>query len=227
VATNLVAKKTDKPASITTLESPLCHRVGRGRRIVADSKLHALCRTQDHIDAALVLGIPRLYLDFEDIRRYADAVKHIKDRSDTAQVWLATPRIQKVGRGGLLQAHPTRRAAWRAHSQSRSHVVLPGRRHPVTGDFSLNVANPLTAEILKKAGLERLTISYDLNIEQVVDLLASAPPSWFELTLHQHMPMFHMEHCAFAAFLSEGTDFTNCGRPCDRSIACICVTAWA
>jgi putative protease len=30
------------------------------------------------------------------------------------------------------------------------------------------------------------------------------------------MPMFHMEHCVFAAFLSEGTDHTNCGRPCDR-----------
>jgi U32 family peptidase len=25
-----------------------------------------------------------------------------------------------------------------------------------------------------------------------------------------------MEHCVFAAFLSEGTDYTNCGRPCDR-----------
>jgi len=30
------------------------------------------------------------------------------------------------------------------------------------------------------------------------------------------MPMFHMEHCAFAAFLSTGTDFTNCGRPCEH-----------
>ena len=27
--------------------------------------------------------------------------------------------------------------------------------------------------------------------------------------------MFHMEHCVFAAFLSEGTDYTNCGRPCE------------
>ena len=27
--------------------------------------------------------------------------------------------------------------------------------------------------------------------------------------------MFHMEHCVFCAFLSKGTDFTNCGRPCD------------
>jgi len=25
-----------------------------------------------------------------------------------------------------------------------------------------------------------------------------------------------MEHCAFAAFLSKGTDFTNCGRPCEK-----------
>jgi putative protease len=30
------------------------------------------------------------------------------------------------------------------------------------------------------------------------------------------MPLFHMEHCVFCAFLSSGTDFTNCGRPCDR-----------
>jgi len=30
------------------------------------------------------------------------------------------------------------------------------------------------------------------------------------------MPMFHMEHCVFCAFLSEGTDYRNCGRPCDR-----------
>jgi putative protease len=65
-------------------------------------------------------------------------------------------------------------------------------------------------------GFENLTISYDLNIEQVLDLLGSAPPGWFELTLHQHMPMFHMEHCVFCTFLSEGTDVTNCGRPCDQ-----------
>src|ERR1700749_4429370 len=30
------------------------------------------------------------------------------------------------------------------------------------------------------------------------------------------MPMFHMEHCVFAAFLSNGKSFLDCGRPCDR-----------
>ena len=61
-----------------------------------------------------------------------------------------------------------------------------------------------------------LTISYDLNISQVLDLLKGAPPEWFELTLHQHMPMFHMEHCVFAAFMSQGKTFLDCGRPCEK-----------
>jgi putative protease len=29
--------------------------------------------------------------------------------------------------------------------------------------------------------------------------------------------MFHTEHCVYCTFLSEGTDFTNCGRPCEES----------
>ncbi len=93
-----------------------------------------------------------------------------------------------------------------------SDAVRPFR---CIGDFSLNVANPLTAELLMAEKLERLTVSYDLNAGQVLDLLRAAPPAWFEITLHQHIPMFHMEHCVFAAFLSNGTDYTNCGRPCD------------
>ncbi|MEM0969774.1 MAG: U32 family peptidase, partial [Verrucomicrobiota bacterium] len=83
------------------------------------------------------------------------------------------------------------------------------------GDFSLNVANPLSAEFFLDRGLENITISYDLNLGQVLDLLSEFDPSVFELTVHQHMPMFHMEHCVFCRFLSKGTDSTNCGRPCD------------
>jgi putative protease len=85
------------------------------------------------------------------------------------------------------------------------------------GDFSLNVANPLTADYFKQhCNLERVTASYDLNITQLEDLLTNCPPQWFEVTIHQHMPMFHMEHCVFCAFLSTGTDYTNCGRPCEK-----------
>ncbi|MBE2284524.1 MAG: U32 family peptidase [Prosthecobacter sp.] len=205
----------DKPLkSITTLESLMPSR-GKGDES-SPLQMFALCRTRDQIDAALEAGVPRLYLDFEDIRLYADLLKHIKDRTDQSQVWLATPRIQKSGEAGFFKLIQRAEPHGVLIRNLGAIAFFRDEGIPVTGDFSLNVANPLTAEILKKTGLERLTISYDLNIEQVVDLLASAPPSWFELTLHQHMPMFHMEHCAFAAFLSEGTDFTNCGRPCEK-----------
>jgi putative protease len=42
------------------------------------------------------------------------------------------------------------------------------------------------------------------------------PAGSIEITLHQHMPMFHMEHCLFCAFLSDGHDHTDCGRPCEQ-----------
>jgi putative protease len=64
-------------------------------------------------------------------------------------------------------------------------------------------------------GAERITASYDLNREQLLDLVLAVPPAWLEVVIHQHMPMFHMEHCVFCSVLSPGTNKTNCGRPCD------------
>jgi putative protease len=46
-------------------------------------------------------------------------------------------------------------------------------------------------------------------------MLGRCDPGIFEIVIHQHMPMFHMEHCVFCAVLSPGTNKTNCGRPCD------------
>jgi putative protease len=87
----------------------------------------------------------------------------------------------------------------------------------MAGDYTFNVANALSAGyFVERCGLERITPSYDLNVEQLAALARSAPAVWFEVTVHQHMPMFHMDHCIFCAFLSEGTDYKNCGRPCDQ-----------
>jgi putative protease len=68
---------------------------------------------------------------------------------------------------------------------------------------------------LRELGARRVTVSYDLNRDQLLDLVAVVPPAWLEVVIHQHMPMFHMEHCVFCAVLSPGTNKTNCGRPCD------------
>jgi len=178
-------------------------------------QLVALCRTMDQIGAALDAGCATVYVDFEDVRRYYNAVTFVRERGD-AQILLATPRIQKAGEQGffkLIEDAKPDGVLIRNLGGLDYFRDSPLRR---VGDFSLNVANPLSAELLMGEGLERLTVSYDLNAQQVMDLLRAAPPGWFELTIHQHMPMFHMEHCVFAAFLSKGTDATNCGRPCDH-----------
>ncbi len=191
----------------------------RGEPSHGEPELRVLCRNEAQIDAALACGVATVYADFEEVRRYRDLVARVREISPGTCLFLATPRIQKAGETGLFRvvenAKPhgvlVRNLGGIGHFRERGDLAM-------AGDFSLNVANPITARLLREQGLEPLTISYDLNIAQVLDLLAGAPPEWFELTLHQHMPMFHMEHCVFCAFLSEGKDFTDCGRPCESHV---------
>ncbi len=177
--------------------------------------LSVLCRSMEQVRATLDAGEHRVLVDFEDVRRCRDAVSMVREVPG-ARVLLATPRIQKSGEAGFFRlienAAPDgvllRNLGAIGHFREWSGEKC--------GDFSLNIANPLSAQFLMESGLDRLTISYDLDIAQVLELLRAAPPAWFELTIHQHIPMFHMEHCVFAAFLSGGKDHTDCGRPCDR-----------
>jgi len=174
--------------------------------------LPVLCRTTEQIEAALHCGIQTLYADFEDIRRYKEAVSLARG---CAEIFLATPRIQKAGEQGFFKL--IEKAAPDGVLIRNVGAISYFQNSPLrtVGDFSLNVSNPASAAVFLSRGLERVTISYDLNITQVLALLAAAPADRFELTIHQHMPMFHMEHCVFAAFLSKGSTFLDCGRPCD------------
>jgi putative protease len=186
-------------------------------RVPPGASLAVLCRSMEQIEAALACGVAGIYADFEDIRRYKDAVERVRSAAGATQIFLATPRIQKAGEQGFFKL--IENAAPDGVLIRNLGAIAHFRAHPslrCIGDFSLNVGNPLTAQHFIGQGLERVTVSYDLNLDQVLDLLAAAPPAWFELTLHQHMPMFHMEHCVFAAFLSKGSTFLDCGRPCDR-----------
>jgi len=183
--------------------------------------LSILVRSDAQLDAAIESGAPVIYCDFEDPRRCRDAVERFRSNASPSQkILLATPRILKPGETGYLtlleRAKPDGLLL-------RNLAALETYRHRDdllrVGDFSLNIANPITARILRQqANLEWLTISYDLNISQAIDLLENAPPDWFELTLHQHMPLFHMEHCVFCTFMSKGTSYKDCGRPCEKHV---------
>lgn len=183
------------------------------------AQLIVLVRDLAQLDAALQCGVQRLYCDFDDPKLYRDAVRRVREacscQGPQREIWAAPPRIFKPGEEWILkQVRSCDADGYLVRNYDHLKFFADTR---CIGDYSLNVANPLTADYLKSHyPLERLTASYDLNLGQLEALLRGAPPEWFEITIHQHMPMFHMEHCVFCTFLSQGTDYTNCGRPCDK-----------
>jgi U32 family peptidase len=178
-------------------------------------QLIVLVRKLEQLQAALNAGAETLYCEFEDPRAYSQAVERFRQQqtAETQTIWVAPPRITKPGEQWILeQVRHSQADGYLVRNYDHLNFFAESR---CIGDFSLNVANAIAAQSFKQLGLERLTASYDLNIQQLTDLLSSCPPAWFEITIHQHMPMFHMEHCVFCAFLSEGKDFRDCGRPCE------------
>ncbi|GGJ00989.1 DUF3656 domain-containing U32 family peptidase [Paenibacillus hunanensis] len=189
----------------------------------SEAMLTVLCRNLDQVHAALEANVDMIYADFEFIKQFPAAVEAV--RAAGKKIALATPRIHMPGENGyhanILRLQPdavlvrNTGALYYYLARRQSH---PNETHPeLIGDFSLNVANHKTVDLFLEAGLDMVTPSYDLNIQQMVDLLGRSRTDKLEVVIHQHMPMFHTEHCVYCTFLSEGTDYTNCGRPCEDS----------
>lgn len=185
-------------------------------------RLTALCRNLEQVRAAVLMDVAMIYADFEFIKQFPDAIAVCREAGKP--IALATPRIHMPGENGyhrnILNLKPDAvlvRNTGALYYYLRERMAHPDARHPLLiGDFSLNVANHKTVNLFREAGLDWVTPSYDLNIQQMVDLLGRSDTSRLEVVIHQHMPMFHTEHCVYCTFLSEGTDYTNCGRPCEQ-----------
>ena len=182
---------------------------------LAEPTLTVLVRSLEQLEALLEQPIHRVVVDIEHPNQLRQAVAMGRGRW-AGGLWLAGQRIcrpdERWSLEPLLRAQPDGYLVRNADQLERLSLEAP-----CIGDFSLNVANPLTAAwLLQRWGLERITASYDLALDQLLELVAGCPPGRVELTLHQHMPLFHMEHCLFCAFLSEGHDHSDCGRPCEQ-----------
>ncbi len=175
--------------------------------------LFVLTRSLPQLAEVLAAGIRDVYADFADIREYRQAVEHV--HAVGGRIWLATPRIQKPDEMGIFKLIAKKGADGVLVRNLAGLSYFPQQGLPVVCDFSLNAANELTADWLWSRGPQRITPSYDLNREQLLELVDAVPPQWLEVVLHQHMPLFHMEHCVFCSVMSPGTNKTNCGRPCD------------
>ncbi len=190
--------------------------------LIEHPQLIVLVRNMLQLESALECCVATIYCEFEDPKKYREAVTlfhtahgcEAANSSPSSAIFVAPPRIFKPGDDWILkQVHSCNADGYLVRNYDHLKFFADARR---VGDFSLNVANRVTADYFKNHfGLERVTASYDLNVTQLDVLLSAAPPEWFEVTIHQHMPMFHMEHCVFCAFLSKGKDYHDCGRPCD------------
>ena len=179
-------------------------------------KLAVLCRTLQQLETAVGMGVDNVIADFHDVRIHRDAVRI--GRAAGVSTWIASIRMQKPGEMGLIrQILKYEPDGVLARNLAAIDAAVTARI-PTVADFSLNVANHRAAEWLIGRGVQRVTASYDLNADQLDSLIAATPGSWIEVVMHQHMPMFHMEHCVFCSVLSPGTNKTNCGRPCDRHV---------
>jgi putative protease len=155
-----------------------------------------------------------VYLDFEFGKEYAPAVERV--RALGCKVGIATTRVLKPGEMGHLKVIERLRPDEVLVRNLGALQYLRSSGLCLVGDFSLNVSNSIAAHWFYSKGVVRLCPSYDLNGEQLLDLLSTVNPAGLEVTVHQYIPAFHMEHCVFAAFLSSGTSFRDCGRPCEK-----------
>ena len=215
------ATRPEPPLQVTPAPTPMPVVSGPARTLHLQEheaeapQLSVLVRSLDQLEALLDQPVHRVIADLEQPAQLRQAVA-IGRGAWPGGIWLTGPRIcrpdEQWSLAPLLKADADGYLVRNADQLEQLTALAP-----CMGDFSLNVANPLTARwFLERWGLERITASYDLALDQVLQLVAGCPAGSVELTLHQHMPLFHMEHCLFCAFLSDGHDHTDCGRPCDH-----------
>jgi putative protease len=176
--------------------------------------LHLLVRTPEQLDAAIELRPATITLDYLDLYGLKPSIDRVRDAGLAPRV--ASPRVLKPGEERILDFLLSCGCPILVRSTGLLQA-LRGRPHAeLAGDFSLNAANALTAAELFELGLDFLTPTHDLNAAQVADLARDSGPDRIEAIVYQHLPVFHTEHCVFCRFLSKGTSYRDCGRPCEE-----------
>jgi len=185
--------------------------------------LFVLARNEAQASAALEAGADGVYLDFLDLVGTSRALERLR-AAGARFVGVAPPRIRKPGEekierhlGSLSPDAMLVRSLGALEDGVLRRENQPALRPLLRiGDFSLNVTNRLSAAELLARGLDAFTPSFDLDGDQLLTMLGSPVGRLAELVVHHPMPLFHMEHCVFAALLSTGADYRSCGRPCER-----------
>ncbi len=176
--------------------------------------LHLLVRTPDQLDAALDLRPASITLDYLDLYGLRPSIERV--RMAGVAVRVASPRVIKPGEERIVNFLLGCECPILVRSTGLLNA-LREREHPdLIGDFSLNAANVLTVAELLNLGLAVVTPTHDLNADQVARLARESGADRIEAVAYHHLPVFHTEHCVFCRFLSNGTSYRDCGRPCEQ-----------
>jgi putative protease len=207
------AQMATRSANVRPPSEALERFFAEARRETKDDlrQLHLLVRTPDQLEAALHLAPSSITLDYLDLYGLRPSVERV--RSSGIPVRVASPRVLKPGEARIvnflrsLECPIVVRASGILHSLADREMI---------GDFSLNAANSIAAAEYFRRGVSRLTPTHDLNAAQIADLARACGAHRFEAIAYQHLPVFHTEHCVFCRFLSTGTSYKDCGRPCEK-----------
>jgi putative protease len=177
-------------------------------------QLHLLVRNAEQLGAAIEMRPASITLDYLDLYGLRPSIERVKESGIAARV--ASPRVLKPGEARILNFLLSLDCAILVRPAGLLHALREISHPPLIGDFSLNTANSVTAETYLALGLDRLTPTHDLNGSQVAELARISGASKIEVVAYQHLPVFHTEHCVFCRFLSTGTSYKDCGRPCEK-----------
>jgi collagenase-like PrtC family protease len=210
-------------------------------RPIQDKRLSVMARNYEQVDSLCQMvedgeDIHEIIIDFLEVDGMKEAVERMRRagvrtvvaspriiKPNESGIWRTLLRLQPdallVRSSGLLQrmmklGGPGSEIALKTNDTEQS-IVIP----ELIGDFSLNVANALTAWELLRYGCSRVTASYDLGAGAITELLETLGPEMaqnIDIVVHAHLPIFHTEHCVFARFLSNGNSYLDCGHACTR-----------
>ena len=190
-----------------------------------------LCRNIEQARAAMASPVlSEVVLDFLEAHGLKEACEEV--RRSGKRLVVATPRVLKPGEERLWNFYLRLGAdalLVRSAGMLQQLLSLGGEGADVGGhtvprlhgDFSLNAANSIAFKLLLGSGLRRLSPTHDLSGAQILDLeerlARDGVGGRMEVVVHQHLPVFHTEHCVYARFLSDGDSYRDCGHPCETN----------
>ncbi len=177
-------------------------------------KLSVLVRHPNQIEALQGLPIQTVYMDFDWGVPYEPSLQLVRDFG--FETGIATLRIHKPGENHYFKKMAKLAPEHILVRNLAALAVLSETPLTLEGDYSLNISNSLAANYLLKAGLKTFHPSLDLNADELFSLLQAVDSSKIEIALHQYLPAFHADYCAFAAFGAKAERFPECKAFCTK-----------